>query len=412
MDLDLNFVHQKFPQSRDHGNAVFCANAGGSFVAQPVLDIFEHFNRHTRVQPYSNFTPSLEAGEAMNRARTLWAEALNIAENELTIGPSTSLNSYVMSQAIGHHLQPGDEIVLTQQDHEANYGAWQKKAEERGAKVRQWPVDPETGLLDPEDLPALLNEKTRWVFFTHCSNIIGTVNPVKALVKQIRASCDARIGVDAVAYAPHHISNLKDLDVDLYLFSLYKVFGPHQGIMYISAETQESLNPQSHFFLMEDTVKQFNPAGPQHAEVAAAAGVLDYFSALMDHHDISGSGSLNADLQSLHSLLADHEQRLAAPILAYLHESNRVRLLGKPHCNDNDRAATIAFKPVTQSSADVVKTMQKAGIGTENGHFYAQRLLNNLGIDVDDGVVRLSLVHYNTPTDVQRILDALDLAVR
>lgn len=412
MDLDIKFVHEHFPQTQDYADTVFCANAGGSYVTQQVLDIFEHFNRHTRVQPYSSFTPSREAGESMNRARKLWAEALNIDEHELTIGPSTSLNSYVISKAIGHQLRPGDEIILTQQDHEANYGAWRRIAEERGAVVKEWPIDPDTGLLDPEILFPLLNEKTRWVFFTHCSNIIGTVNPVKEIIKKVRANCDARVGVDGVAYAPHHIANLKDLDVDLYLFSLYKVFGPHQGIMYLSSALQESLHPQSHYFLTNDTVKRFNPTGPQHAEVASTGGVLDYFSALMDHQKMARSGNLNTDLQSLHSLFSDHEQKLTAPIVEYLHQSNKIRLLGKPHCRDGDRAPTIAFKPLNQSSAAVVKKMQIAGIGTEHGHFYAQRVLENLNIGVDDGVVRVSLVHYNTPTDVQKILRALDQAVQ
>ena len=369
MELDLNFVHKHFPQTRDYPDVVFCANAGGSFVAQPVLDIFEHFNRHTRVQPYSNFTPSREAGEAMNRARRLWAEALNISEAELTIGPSTSMNTYVMSQAIGHQLQPGDEIILSQQDHEANYGAWQRKAEERGATIREWTIDPETGLLDPEALYPLLSEKTRWVFFTHCSNVIGTVNPVKAIVDKIHATCNARVGVDAVAYAPHHIPDLKDLGVDLYLFSLYKVFGPHQGIMYLSSDLQRTLQPQSHYFLVDDAVKRFNPAGPQHSEVAAAAGVLDYFSALIDHQNIARSGNLNAELQQLHTVIAKHEKGLTSPILDYLQHSNQTRLLGKTHCNDGDRAATIAFKPLNQSSTAVVQKMQAAGIGTESGHF-------------------------------------------
>lgn len=408
MNLDIEFVRQQFPQASDKDDLVFCSNAGGSYVALPVLELFEHYNRHTRVQPYSAFDPSREAGVAMDRARQNWAEALNIAADELTIGPSTSINSYVMAQAIGSQWGPGDEIILTQQDHEANHGVWRRMAEQKGASVKEWCIEKDSGLLDPETLYAQLSEKTRWVFFTHCSNIIGTVNPVKEIVAGIRSRSDASVGVDAVAYAPHHIADLKDLDVDIYLFSLYKVYGPHQGILYVRSGITESLAPQSHEFLRNDKSKWFNPAGPQHAEVAASAGVIDYLSSLVAHHDLKPSGNLCRDFQALHGPISGHESSLAAPILDYLHQSSKVRLLGKTHCQDEDRAATIAFNPLQQSSAEVATSMQSLGIGTENGNFYAHRVLENLGIDTTDGVVRISLVHYNTREEVQKILAALD----
>ena len=208
---------------------MFCGNAGGSYVAQPVIDSLDNYNRHLRVQPYTPYHSSRAAGLAMDRARQGWSQALNIGDNELTIGPSTSINSYVMAQALGADWGPGDEIVVTQQDHEANHGVWRRKAEAQGAVVREWPIDPATGLLDPDELFPLLSERTRWVFFTHCSNIIGTVNPVTKIVSGIRQRCGAKVCVDAVAYAPHHIPDLKALDVDIYLFSLYKVFVHTRG---------------------------------------------------------------------------------------------------------------------------------------------------------------------------------------
>jgi len=269
MTLDIDYVRTQFPQCADYPDVVFCSNAGGSFVARPVLDLFNHYNTHTRVQPYSNFTPSREAGEAMDRAREGWAQAMNIDVSELTIGPSTSANAYVMAQAAGANWQPGDEIVVTQQDHEANIGAWRRKAEEKGVTIREWAIDPATGLLNPDDLDALINDNTRWLFFTHCSNLMGTVNPVAEIVRKVRGLGDARVCVDAVAYAPHHISDLRALDVDMYLFSLYKVFGPHQGILYVKQALADELQGQGHYFNREDPTKRYNPAGPQHSQIAA-----------------------------------------------------------------------------------------------------------------------------------------------
>ena len=409
--LDTDFARASFPQMQDDSGLVFCCNAGGSYVAEPVLNLLDQYNRHMRVQPYNTFSPSREAGDAMDRARSGWSQSLNIADGELTIGPSTSINTYVMAQALGANWGPGDEIVLTQQDHEANHGVWRREAEGRGAIVREWPVDPDTGLLHPEQLYPLLNEHTRWVFFTQCSNLMGTTNPVAEIVAGIRQHSGARVAVDAVAYAPHHICDLKSLDVDLYYFSLYKVFGPHQGIMYVRDEVQEALAPQCHFFNQQDSRKRFNPAGPQHAQVAACTGVLDYLSALYRHHCGAGEDSPATQMAAVHELMAVHETSLAAPLVDYLHHSPRVRLLGKSDCRDGDRMATIAFQPLQQSCAQLVSALQAQGIGTESGHFYAPRALSALGINPDEGVVRLSLLHYNTATEVDRILRALDETV-
>lgn len=415
MNLDVDFVQRQFPQYGAYPGQVFCANAGGSFVAQQVLARSRHYDALTRVQPYSDFTPSREAGEAMDEALAGWADALNIDRQELTIGPSTSANSYVMAHAMGTHWKPGDEIIVSQQDHESNIGVWRRKAEERGATVREWAIDPASGLLDPNELDSLLNENTRWLFFTQCSNVVGTTNPVADIVARVRARSQARIGVDAVAYAPHHICDLKALDVDLYLFSLYKVFGPHQGILYVNASLSEELEGQSHYFIRDQNSKRYNPAGPQHSQIAAAAGVLEYFQQLYEHHHPGDDGSVaaspQAQMRALYPLIHQHETRLAATLLDYLSESSLVRVVGKNHCRDNDRAPTVAFKPLRQSSASVARGLQSEGIAAENGSFYAPRALEHMGIDTGDGVVRISLVHYNSVEDARRIVATLDRVI-
>ena len=408
MQLDINFVRQQFDQLQDQPDFVFASNAGGSYVCNQANDLLEHYNRHTRVQPYSHYGTSTEAGEAMDRAKQNWATALNIDLAELTIGPSTSMNTYVMSQAIGNQWQSGDEIVVTNQDHEANNGAWRRKAIEKDVTIRQWDVDPATGLLDTDELLPLLNDKTRWVFFSHCSNIVGTVNPVASIAKLVKKHSSGKVFVDAVAYAPHHISDMKALDVDGYAFSLYKVFGPHQSIMYLNRTIHSELASQAHYFLNGESGKDFNPAGPQHAQVAACAGVLDYFDLLHKHHFNHIDVDRPHRQVAIRNLILQHENALAAPILDYLDTHPAVRLIGKTHVTDGDRVPTIAFKPLKLSSQSLTSLLQNADIGTENGSFYAHRLISDLGIDPDDGVVRLSLVHYNTLDDVEKILSELD----
>ncbi|MCZ6486957.1 MAG: aminotransferase class V-fold PLP-dependent enzyme [Gammaproteobacteria bacterium] len=411
MQLDIDFVRQQFVQLNDEPDFVFASNAGGSYVCNQVNELLEHYNRHTRVQPYSNYKSSSEAGAAMDRAKQDWAAALSIDLSELTIGPSTSMNTYVMSQAIGDCWRSGDEIVVTNQDHEANNGVWRRKAIEKDVTIREWKVDPDSGLLDIEALLPLLNNKTRWVFFSHCSNLVGTVNPVASITKTIKAHSAARVFVDAVAYAPHHISDLKALGIDGYAFSLYKVFGPHQGVMYINQSIRDELVSQAHYFLSGDPGKDFNPAGPQHAQVAACAGVLDYFKLLHSHHFNDSNIEMPQKLADIHGLIQQHENQLAAPILEFLDTHADVRLIGKATVRDDDRPPTIAFKPLKQSSQKLAQQLQDTGIGTENGHFYAHRLVRDLGIDPDDGVVRISLVHYNRQQDVAKILTQLDRAL-
>ncbi len=411
MNLDIDFVRSQFDQLADDSGYVFAANAGGSMVCNQVNTVLEHYNRHTRVQPYSAFTPSAEAGEAMDRAINGWAEALNISPGELTIGPSTSMNTYVMAQAIGELWKAGDEIIVTNQDHEANSGVWRRKALEKGVTIRQWEVDAETGLLDIETLFPLLRDNTRWVFFTHCSNIVGTSNPVAEITRTIKSGSRARVFVDAVAYAPHHICDMKALGVDAYAFSLYKVFGPHQGLLYVSSDLHGDLTSQAHYFNTGSPSKDFNPAGPQHGQVAACAGVLDYFRALHEHHFGESNKSLAAILADIYPLILQQENQLAAPILEFLHNHHDIRLIGKSHVKDDDRAPTIAFAPLRQSSKLLATKLQAQGIGTENGHFYAHRLINDLGLDPEDGVVRLSLVHYSSLDEVKRIVAALEACV-
>ncbi len=415
MKLDIEFVRKQFNQLNDDRDFVFCANAGGSYVANQVNQILNQYNAHTRVQPYERYATSTAAGEAMDRAILGWAAALNISPDELTIGPSTSINTYVMAQAIGVQLNEGDEIIVTNQDHEANSGVWRRTAQQKNVTLREWRVDRQDGLLNPETLASLLSDKTRWVFFTHCSNITGASNPVQAITRQIKAYNSAiKVFIDAVGHAPHQICDLKALGVDGYVFSLYKVFGPHQSLMYIDQETTNTLAPQCHFFNTGSPGKLFNPAGPQHAQVAGCAGVLDYFEALHHHHygiqneEPGKAATMTRKMKQIGVLINDHEDQLANPILDYLHNNRNVRLIGKAHTKDGDRAPTIAFKPLRASAQSVSSKMQDRGIGCESGHFYAWRLISDLGIDPEDGVARISLVHYSNQEEAEKVLVALD----
>ena len=413
--VDLDFVRSQFPAFADPetGQWVMAENAGGAYGVEPFVDQFQRFLAVTKVQPYYQFAASKAVGEAMDRSKALWTAAINAEPEEVMFGPSTSMNTYVLGHALKSELKVGDEVIVTAQEHEANSGAWRRLAEgNSGIVVRELGVDAETGRLDLSKLANLLNGRTKYVFVTHCSNIVGEIHDIAAIARQVHTA-GARIGVDGVSCAPHLLPDVKALGVDFYYFSLYKVYGPHQGLLYVKREILEQIANQGHFFNAKLLGKRLTPAGPQHGEIASAGGVIDYFEAAYAHHLAPGAApaaSLSARMQSICDRFARHESTLANRILTLLRDK-RARIIGPLTAEPHKRAATIAFRPRTGTPAEVAEKLTAHKISTGSGNFYAYRLMPAIGIDPEDGVVRLSLVHYNSEADVTRILEALDAAL-
>jgi selenocysteine lyase/cysteine desulfurase len=403
--LDEAFVRAQFPAFSEPSldGFVHLENAGGSYACGAVIERLDRFYRQTKLQPYYPSAPSTAGGEAMSEARTRWAAWLGVGEDEVHFGPSTSQNTYVLAQALRRWLKPGDEVVVTNQDHETNIGAFARLAEE-GFTVREWSVDPETGALDEAGLDRVLNENTRVVAFTHCSNVVGTIHPVAAWCRKIRGAGALSI-VDGVSAAPHGAPWLPSLGADIYLFSLYKVYGPHLGLMTMRREWNERLPNQGHFFNAGNPTARFTPAGPDHAQIAAAAGVIDYFESLDRHHFPEGDGVVQAANERVHGLLRKQETRLLGPMLAGLQSLPGVRLIGS--IDARDRAPTVSLQIEGRSAQALCEALAARGIGTGYGNFYAYRLMEALGIDPHSGVLRCSLVHYNTPADVEALVGAL-----
>jgi cysteine desulfurase family protein (TIGR01976 family) len=382
-------------------------NAGGSYAPSQVVDKLYHFMTATKVQPYWVSSPSAEAGRAMDRSQALLAAAFNAAPDEISFGPSTSMNTYVLAHALRAELSTGDEVIVTNQDHEANVGAWRRLAEgNSGIVVREWGVDPETGRLDVKGLEKLLGKRTKLVCVTQCSNIVGEIHDVAAIARLVHKA-GARIAVDAVSYAPHMVADVKALDVDFYYCSLYKVFGPHQGLIYAKREHLERIANQGHNFNAAKLGKRLTPAGPQHGEIACAPGILDYLADVGRHHGVKAA-TLGDRVRSIMEAFHLHECGLANRILGLLRDKH-ARIVGPTKAEPHKRAATIAFVPAKVSPEAVMQSLAKAHVAIGGGaDFYARRLIEALGIDPERGVARISLVHYNNDADVDRILTALD----
>jgi cysteine desulfurase family protein (TIGR01976 family) len=401
--LDTAFVRRQFPAFSEPSlqSQAFFENAGGSYVCRPVIERLGEYYRRLKLQPYYPYAASTEAGQWMDAAHARLAEYLGVDGDELHFGPSTSQNSYVLAQALRTQLKPGDEIVVSQQEHEANSGAWRRLVE-TGALIREWPVDPVSGLLDVDALDGLLNERTRVVAFTHCSNIVGAINPVAAITAKIRAAGALSI-VDGVAYAPHGLPDVAALGADIYLFSLYKTYGPHQGLMVVRRPVLEGLGNQGHYFNAGQPRKRLVPAGPDHAQIAASRGIAEYFDALDVHH---GGAADALRPQRVRELLRNAEAPLLRELLDWLAQRRDLRLIGSAVAAQ--RAATVSVVPQRIAPGELVPRLAARGIMAAGGHFYAVRLLQTLGIDPMRGVLRLSFVHYTTAADIRALIAALD----
>ncbi len=404
MAFDIDFIRAQFPafeQESLKGQSFF-ENAGGSYTCRQVIDRLTRYYNSRKVQPYAPYEASTLAGEEMDEARSRLAEIMGVATDEVSFGPSTTQNTYVLAQAFGQYLKAGDAIVVTNQDHEANTGPWRRLAD-RGIEVREWQIDAETGHLDVNDLSNLLDDKVKLVCFPHCSNVVGEINDVSGICRIIRAA-GAYSCVDGVSYAPHGIPDVGALGADVYLFSAYKTFGPHQGIMVINRALGETLPNQGHYFNAGTLYQRFTPAGPDHAQIAASAGMADYVDDVYAHHN-GGTAGPRERGQYVHDLFRDQEVKLLQPLLDYLGAKNSVRMLGP---NDAKiKAPTVAVAIAKQGEA-VAAELAEHGIMAGGGDFYAVRCLKAQGIDPDHGVLRLSFVHYTAPNEIDKLIKALD----
>ncbi len=404
MNLDLEFVRSQFPAFREPSLAGFAhfENAGGSYACGQTIDWLDRYYRQTKVQPYYAFAASAKAGEQMDVSKERMAAWLNVGTDEMHFGPSTSQNTFVLAQALRRHLKPGDEIIVTNQDHEANVGAYHRLADD-GFTVREWKVNPKTADLDRKDLEALLGPRTKLVAFTHCSNVVGSINAVREFA-DLAHRAGAWAFVDGVAFCPHGMPDVKELGVDAYYFSLYKVYGPHLGTLFLKREVNAALPNQGHFFNDGKPGARLTPAGPDHAQIAAVNGVMDYMDAVADRHGMKGkSPPLRA--AAVRGLFRAHECELLQPLLDFLSKHPKTRLIGRTRAAN--RAPTVAFTVEGKSSSEVASRLAEAKLGVGVGNFYAYRLIKALGIDTEDGAVRVSFVHYTSKEEVDRLVQEL-----
>ena len=405
--FDVAFARAHFPALTDDW-ALF-DNAGGSVPLAGVIERVREYMGHWQVQLGASYRHSAMATALVAEGRRAMARLVNASPEEIVLGPSSTANVHTLARALLPRFSPGDEIVVTNLDHEANVGAW-RALQAEGLVLREWRFGPTRAELTLEGLEPLLSQRTRLVCFTHCSNLVGTLHDAAAIIRRVHEA-GALACVDGVACAPHRRVDVKALDVDFYLLSIYKVFGPHLGLLYGKRDLLRSARGQNHFFIPEEELPgKLEPGGVVHELAAALPAILEYLLALDERHHPDSYAAEPARLERVFGDIARHEAALAAPLLDFLRSRRGVHVVGRPVA-DEQRAPTVSFVVDGRDSGELPARLDGERIAIRHGHFYAHRAVGALGLHGCNGVVRVSMLHYNTLAEVGRLVAALDRAL-
>jgi len=404
--LDLSFVRSQFPALS--GDWVYFDNAGGSQTLRGVADRVRDYLLSSNVQLGASYAVSEEAGRRVAEATRAVAGQINARdEHEVVIGASATQLLANLALAMRPQLAAGDEVVVTNCDHEANIGPWARLADQ-GVVVKTWELDPDTLELRLADLEPLMSARTRLVAFTQASNVLGTINPVAGIARFVHER-GARVCVDAVSYAPHRALDVQASDVDFCVYSAYKVYGPHLAVLYGKGELLEELSTINHYFVPPSEVpRKLQPGSVCYELTYGLLGVTEYLEALARRHAQPPAEELHDRIRQAFSVMAEQEERLAARLFDFLRGARGVRIYGRERHGGSERVPTVSFTVEGHDPAAVARFVDGANIGIRYGDFYARRLIEALGLGEHNGVVRVSMVHYNTLEEVDALVARLD----
>ncbi len=399
----LDQVRQRFPALRQP--MALLENAGGSQVPLCVADAIRSYMLESYVQLGAGYAMSDAATRTVEAAHALVALLFNGSGTGTTIlGPSSTQLCALVAGCMADRIRPGDEIVLAETGHEANIGPW-LRLERAGAVIRWWKVDPDRMDCTLEGLDAVLTPRTKLVAFPHVSNLLGAIADVPAITRRAHAA-GARVFVDGVAFAPHRAIDVGAWEVDWYVCSTYKVYGPHMGALYARHDALAELEGPNHFFIPREQVPyKFELGGACHegcAGLCALAPYLAFLAGRPEGHAVDRSVVTDAFAR-----MAALELPLQQRLIDGLGAMPGVRLVGSALSGVDERVPTVSFTHASRTPSQVVRHVQSRGVAVRHGHMYAYRLCQALGIDTTEGVVRVSAVHYNSPAEIDRFLAAV-----
>ena len=406
--FDIGWVREQFPslQLKVNGQpAAFLDGPAGTQVPRQVMDAVQKYFLEANANTYGAFLTSHRTNEMIANTRAAMADLFNCATEEVIFGQNMTTITLGVARAIGRELKPGDEILLTILDHDANYSPW-KVLEEKGVVIRTVEIHESDCTLDLEDLKSKLNTKTKLVAVGCASNIVGTINPIAEITKLAHAA-GALIYVDAVHYAPHGPIDVKALDCDFLVCSPYKFFGPHMGTLYGKKEHLDRFKPYK-VRPATDSVPECWETGTQVQElIAGIFAAVEYIAELGRRCDPAAKNRREALLAAYRSTVA-YERALVTKLIAGLMAIPGLQFFGitEPQ-RFAERCSTVSFRLAKGTPTDAATFLAECGIFTWDGNFYALNLTERLGVEKLGGVLRVGLVHYNTAQEVDRLLTAL-----
>ncbi len=406
--FDIAWVREQFPSLKLQVNghaAAFLDGPAGTQVPKQVMDAVQNYFLTANANTYGQFQTSRRTDEMILAARASMADFFNCDSNEVVFGQNMTTITFALARAIANELKPGDEIVVTTLDHDANVAPW-RALEEKGVVIRQVGIREEDCTLDLDDLRHKISTKTKLVAVGYASNLVGTINPVAEITKLAHA-VGALMFVDAVHYAPHGLIDVKALNCDFLVCSPYKFFGPHMGTLFGKREHLEKFKPYK-VRPATNVPPECWETGTQVQELIAGIGAaVDYIAALGRHCD-PGAKKRRKALQAAYRSTHAHETELLARLIAGLQVIPGIRIFGiTDEKRFDERCATLSFRLGDHHPTKIAAFLGELGIFTWDGNFYALNLSERLGVEQHGGVLRVGLVHYNTAEEVDRLLAAL-----
>lgn len=411
MTLDVQAIRSQFPALTS--GLIYFDNPGGTQVPNRVVDRMVDYLVTKNANHEGAFPTSQRSDALVEEAHQAMAALLNASPAEIVFGANMTTLTLHLSRSIARRLQPGDEIIVTRLDHDANISPWMLVAEDRGCKLRWLDFDVEDCTLRLADLESLLSRRTKLVAVGYASNAVGTINPVQRIV-ELAHQAGALSYVDAVQYAPHGPIDVRRIDCDFLAVSAYKFFGPHAGVLYGKLEHLEQLVPYKVRPAPSTSPGKFETGTGNFEALAGTLGAVEYLASLAPRPSPAQQGvtlrpSLELALQSIH----EHEQQLSRKLVAALQELPGVRIHGitDPSAMDQ-RVPTVAFTVPGIHPRHIAAALGEQGIQVWDGNYYAPAVTERLGVESHGGMVRVGLVHYNTEEEIQRLTDALQPILR
>jgi len=412
--LDLNQIRAQFPSLAQTVNghpAAFLDGPGGTQVPQRVIDAISNYLRRDNANTGGAYATSRRTDAMIAEARSAMADFLHCAADEVAFGPNMTTLTYAMSRAIGRELKRGDEIVVTRLDHDANVSPWLQMAEDlqkqdRGVTVRWAEIHDEDCTLDMADLASKINSKTKLVAVGYASNAVGTINPVKEIVRLAHAA-GALAYIDAVHYGPHGLIDVAALDCDFLVCSTYKFFGPHMGVLFGKREHLQRLRPYKVRPNTNTIPNCWEWGTLNHECIAGIAACVEYLADLGRRARPEVS-TRRAAIEAAYEAIHEHERALLERMIAGLLQIPGLKIYGiTDPARFEERCATLAVRIAKHTPLELATKLGERGFFTWDGNYYALNLAEHLDVEKSGGFLRLGLVHYNTQDEVDGLLAAL-----